>query len=780
MAKRSFGGYACEESVAIGLYGETFRARNKQGAQARVLVVDPQLSKRKEFASGLAKYGANLKELIGEHIVTTKMVGKGKDGSLVVISSAVHKEVSLDRFLKATPEISEDISLRISLGVLKGLKRAHDKGVIHGGLHPESILMDSKGGVKLADFGLARALSALDEKQYSSLYAALGRYQAPEVREGNAATIESDVFAAGALISHLLWKVTTPPSDACFEIAAVLQKATRKDLKQRFASAAKLDSAFRTAIAEAQLQVANDVDVRKWVLGVHDEQSSVGTIDTDLAIPALSQIEDREEEEATQELQESKGGVDCSIEAMELESHSDPPTSVISLKSRSLNGPEALDFKGQGQEVTEVVSDGEGFQPKSNMIELANPIDDGAEEEEEEEEETDIQKSEELLNKEQAKAKAKRVNVVLKPTLAESYTDETTEIDSSLPAIDSAPATRSPSKTVDKLKNSSQSMRAIRSSQPRKKIAVPVMDDYGYDDDTVLPAPRPFHADGTHVGALVERVERQVAANSPFDDDVVLPEVKVDRFANLRLVAIIVFVLAVLFAVAYTKTDIFKASKSEKKTENELAATLSEKQQPQAGTLVIEASEEDAAVWLLLGRTPSTSFPLSSSMVHEIRVDQEGYKTAFVAVGKSHWSEQGETRSAEATVLLEAEDVGKASERPAFPPVWQTKVQAGPRGQGPVIVRSQPEGAEVWLWVGTTPTAQVADLEAGKEYEFKILKDGYQPNIVVVRATEWYLSGSEGPIHRVLKRSIELRALPKTPASKAESVSGDASVKESE
>ena len=102
---------------------------------------------------------------------------------------------------------------------------------------------------------------------------------------------------------------------------------------------------------------------------------------------------------------------------------------------------------------------------------------------------------------------------------------------------------------------------------------------------------------------------------------------------------------------------------------------------------------------------------------------------------------------------------------PAEPEV---PVAPGGPGRGPIVVESVPAGAEVWLWVGTTPEMKLSNVEAGKDYEFKVLKDGMLPAYVAVKSADWYLSGESGPVHPSLHREVKLEPVPEPGAKGAD------------
>ncbi len=105
-----------------------------------------------------------------------------------------------------------------SVGILRALVAAHEKGLVHRDLKPENVLVDSQGNAKIADFGLVRwiypqtaAPSPRDEKRNSPatltntgyVVGTLG-YMSPEQVRGEPVDGRSDLFGFGILLFELV------------------------------------------------------------------------------------------------------------------------------------------------------------------------------------------------------------------------------------------------------------------------------------------------------------------------------------------------------------------------------------------------------------------------------------------------------------------------------------------------------------------------------------------------------------------------------------------------
>lgn len=108
--------------------------------------------------------------------------------------------LSLEQELTRYPE---PMDLKRALGIIaagaQALEALHQRGIIHRDLKPANILLPRTGGLKLADFGLATAMS---EQQLQSVGSV--RYMAPELLRGDAADGRADLYALGMVGYEML------------------------------------------------------------------------------------------------------------------------------------------------------------------------------------------------------------------------------------------------------------------------------------------------------------------------------------------------------------------------------------------------------------------------------------------------------------------------------------------------------------------------------------------------------------------------------------------------
>ncbi len=235
-----------------------------------------------------------------------------------------------------------------------------------------------------------------------------------------------------------------------------------------------------------------------------------------------------------------------------------------------------------------------------------------------------------------------------------------------------------------------------------------------------------------------------------------MPDIVVDDYTPPRLKSRIpgVIALIVLAGVGYwvyrqynlqedkNQTDKQKSDEAKAAAEDQekLAAQQADRSMT-AGAIKVTSTPTQAGVWLKIGRTPVDTMPLSSEMMHEIRVENvDGYMPVDAQVIASNWTgDDKEHRHASITVTLKPLDKTAkpgANKLPAMPPKPPDATGFTP-GRGPIHIESSPPGAEVWMYIGMTDEDQFTGLQAGLPYEVRVLKDGFLPGFTTFTPEEW-------------------------------------------
>ncbi len=93
--------------------------------------------------------------------------------------------------------LPEDRAVRMARELCAGLGAVHDQGLLHRDLKPANVMIDGRGRVKLADFGLA---AVAEHVAGADIRSGTPAYMSPEQRDGREVTVRSDVYALGLVL----------------------------------------------------------------------------------------------------------------------------------------------------------------------------------------------------------------------------------------------------------------------------------------------------------------------------------------------------------------------------------------------------------------------------------------------------------------------------------------------------------------------------------------------------------------------------------------------------
>src|SRR5262249_3088064 len=118
-------------------------------------ILPPEVGKDPSFAERFTREARALARLSHPHIVTVYDFGLA--GDLYYLLMEFVQGANL-RSLIADRKLEPLEALGIVPQICEALQYAHDEGVVHRDIKPENILIDTRGRVKIADFGLAKLL----------------------------------------------------------------------------------------------------------------------------------------------------------------------------------------------------------------------------------------------------------------------------------------------------------------------------------------------------------------------------------------------------------------------------------------------------------------------------------------------------------------------------------------------------------------------------------------------------------------------------------------------
>jgi len=213
-AGSKLGPYEILSLLGAGGMGEVYKARDPRlSREVAVKVLSSQRMTTPEARERFEREARTISQLSHPHVCVLHDVGREGDAEYLVME-LVEGETLSDRLGRGA--LPFEAALRIGAEIAAALGAAHAKGIVHRDLKPGNVML-TRTGVKLLDFGLARAFDAGAPVIGLSEAATVGKsltaagtivgtlsYMAPEQLEGKNADPRTDIFALGAVLYEML------------------------------------------------------------------------------------------------------------------------------------------------------------------------------------------------------------------------------------------------------------------------------------------------------------------------------------------------------------------------------------------------------------------------------------------------------------------------------------------------------------------------------------------------------------------------------------------------
>ncbi len=641
MGGRAFAGYAYRDSLGVGFYGELFAAIGTGGREARLLHVARRLAGRSGYPEALARFGSDLAGLEHAALIPTYTVGRELDGSVVVVTGPALGAVSVEQIFGAQrgQRIPAAVALALAIGACEGLAAAHARGIVHGALHPRSLLVDAAGAVAVDHFAPARALASLAATtDDADLLDGFRGFLAPELALAEEPTPASDVYSMGAILYFLFGGDVTGEAQpgriaATTTVRRTIARALDTDATRRFPSALELLAELQRGIGVDRLEPAVPVDLALY----SDDAREAAGLPVGLPVEPARAV---------------SGGLDDLLDALDDDEPEPPsddePTAIAPPERRagsavpevddvlaSLDGElsDRLDISTLADELAAVGEDDLAIaDAELTMPGGANRLDDS-------------------------------------DTAVASMVGEETGDHSQLTQVNDL--TMGPDRDpISELIELERGPVAVAATEPAagSGLRVTRLDSGEEEDHTPLPPPQ-VHESGsfTRSGREIVRGKGGKSVEQRADDVISSLEEEPDAAAAaaprpirrgpsaIELTALtdhvperkkgippwayVIFTFAalgVMFLLVWTRTDVFHPERAaRKRAEREAEARATEAklraEQKHGGEIVVESNEEGAAVWLRLGRTPveldaaaGLSRPSAAARVARLRTRRPG------------------------------------------------------------------------------------------------------------------------------------------------------------
>jgi serine/threonine protein kinase len=195
------------ELLGQGGMGAVYKARQKQLDRLVALkILPPEISQTEAFAERFTREARSLAKLSHPRIVSVYDFGHTKEGLYYFIMEFIDG-TDLRRVIQSGA-LSADEALAIVPQICEALQFAHEEGVVHRDIKPENILLDKRGRVKIADFGLAKLLdrpAAVYTLTQAGQRMGTPHYMAPEqIEHPGQVDHRADIYSLGVVFYEML------------------------------------------------------------------------------------------------------------------------------------------------------------------------------------------------------------------------------------------------------------------------------------------------------------------------------------------------------------------------------------------------------------------------------------------------------------------------------------------------------------------------------------------------------------------------------------------------
>jgi tRNA A-37 threonylcarbamoyl transferase component Bud32 len=253
-------GYDILEELGRGGMGVVYKARHTRlDRLVAIKILPAEVSDEPAFAERFAREARALAKLNHPHIVSIYDFGQSGEQSYFIMEYV--EGANLRQRMRAG-RLQPQEALQIIARICDALEYAHEEGIVHRDIKPENILLDKKGRVKIADFGLVK-LVARKTAQYTLTgpWQVVGtpHYMAPEQMD-NVPILDhrADIYSLGVMLYEMLTGQLPlgrfpPPShkapvDAQFD--EVVLRALEREPERRYQRVSEMKAALAVLLAK--------------------------------------------------------------------------------------------------------------------------------------------------------------------------------------------------------------------------------------------------------------------------------------------------------------------------------------------------------------------------------------------------------------------------------------------------------------------------------------------------------------------------------------------------
>ncbi len=281
--------YEILEKRGSGGMAEVFKARDRLlNRFVAVKILKDDLRDDKEFVERFNFEAQSAAGLSHPNIVSVHDVGM-EDGIYYFIMEYVDG-MSLKDYIKHVGALDWREAAEFAISICSAIDHAHKKNIIHRDIKSHNILLTRDGVVKVADFGIARAVTSSTVVHGGKNVVGSVHYFSPEQALGKAIDFKSDIYSIGVVLYEMLtgqlpftgdnafqvarMQIETPPQPPIERNPSIPQainditlKAMEKQPQKRYQSAAEMQADLKTVLHNPAVTLGKDMDATQFMSG---------------------------------------------------------------------------------------------------------------------------------------------------------------------------------------------------------------------------------------------------------------------------------------------------------------------------------------------------------------------------------------------------------------------------------------------------------------------------------------------------------------------------------
>lgn len=279
------GRYELHRQLATGGSADVFLARDQLlNRPVAVKILNATLSEDEAFVERLRREAQLVASLNHQNIVGVFDQGEHEGAPFIVMEYVDGR--SLADILRSEGRLHPDRAATIAVDVAAALDAAHRQGMVHMDVKPGNVLVTSEGQVKLADFGIAKALNEGAETDLTAeggTVMGTATYLSPEQAQGQKVGPRSDVYSLAVVLYEMM--TGRPPfiGDSPVEIARKhVEEAPQAPRRLGVDIAQSLEAITLKGLAKSPVNRYPSVrdfaaDLKRYLAGAHNLGAGAST-----------------------------------------------------------------------------------------------------------------------------------------------------------------------------------------------------------------------------------------------------------------------------------------------------------------------------------------------------------------------------------------------------------------------------------------------------------------------------------------------------------------------